>query len=223
MKPTTLIAIIVVLAIPLIALLMYKGSSDSTDNYGSTGSSSTSTPTPAVSPGATPSDAVSAHQVILKTDKGAITIDLYPDQTPMTVMNFATLGKRGYYNGIIFHRVIKDFVVQGGDPTGSGTGGTSIYGAKFKDENNTAHQYQKGSVGMANAGPGTNGSQFYIVTNDVTAGGLSALTPDKYTLFGQVADDKSMAVVTALASVPVDGNDKPTTPIKITGFEISKP
>jgi len=218
MKNSTIVIVLVLAVITLGVVLM--------TSRGSNATSATPTPSPTISPSPTPmiADAVTASQVVLKTDKGNITLNLYKNDTPNTVKNFVTLGKRGYYDGIIFHRVIKDFVIQGGDPTGTGSGGSSIYGAKFADETNKNHAYQKGSIGMANSGANTNGSQFYIVTNDVTAGNLSALTPDKYTLFGQVSDDASMAVVTAIASVPTDpSTDKPLTDVKITGFDITQP
>lgn len=224
MKNTTIVVILII-AVATLGIVSLASNTNLTP--------ASSSPTPTLSPSPTPvtdaskltdpADAATASQVILKTDKGDIRLNLYKGDTPKTVENFVTLGKRGYYDGIIFHRVIKDFVIQGGDPTGTGTGGTSIFGAKFPDENNRSHQYQKGSIGMANSGPNTNGSQFYIVTNDVTPGNLSALTPDRYTLFGQVADEASMATVTAIASVQTNSNDKPTTDVKITGFQITQP
>ena len=162
--------------------------------------------------------AVSASEVILKTDKGDIRLTLFPAEAPKTVKNFVTLGSTGYYNGIVFHRIIKDFMIQGGDPTGTGSGGESIYGAKFEDEFNS-HKIIAGTLAMANAGANTNGSQFFIVTESAQPG-----LDGKHTAFGQVADDASMAVVRAMASVPVAGsqNSTPVTPLKITGFEIVK-
>ncbi|MBU6389124.1 peptidylprolyl isomerase [Patescibacteria group bacterium] len=163
-----------------------------------------------------PPDAVSAKVVTLKTDMGDIKINLYPADAPKTVENFVTLGKRGYYNGIIFHRVIKAFVIQAGDPAGTGTGGTSIFGAEFPDEINS-HKIVKGTVAMANKGPNTNSSQFFIVTESAQPS-----LDGHYTVFGQVADNASQAVVEKIAAVPTDSSDKPTQPIKITGFQIDQ-
>ena len=102
-------------------------------------------------------------RAIMHTNMGDITIQLYPEVAPKTVENFVTLAKKGYYNGLIFHRVIKDFMIQGGDPTGTGAGGESIYGAKFEDECSQELHNFRGALSMANAGPNTNGSQFFIV------------------------------------------------------------
>jgi cyclophilin family peptidyl-prolyl cis-trans isomerase len=145
----------------------------------------TPTPTP------TPNDFISAKSAIIKTAKGNIEIELYPQDAPKTVTNFATLSKRGYYNGLTFHRVEPGFVIQGGDPNGNGTGGTSIYGAKFEDElnaNTTSYKagYLEGVVAMANAGPNTNGSQFFIMLANNSL-------PHAYTIFGKVT--KGMDVV----------------------------
>ena len=104
-------------------------------------------------------------RAIMHTNMGDITIQLYPEVAPKTVQNFVTLAKKGYYNGLIFHRVIKDFMIQGGDPTGTGAGGESIYGAKFEDECSQELHNFRGALSMANAGPNTNGSQFFIVQN----------------------------------------------------------
>ena len=104
-------------------------------------------------------------RAIMHTNMGDITIQLYPEVAPKTVENFVTLAKKGYYNGLIFHRIIKDFMIQGGDPTGTGGGGESIYGAKFEDECSRELHNFRGALSMANAGPNTNGSQFFIVQN----------------------------------------------------------
>jgi len=224
MKNST-IALIVIIAIAILIVVGLAGSNLFNPTVATPAPSSSLSSTPTVTNAADlkdPADAKTASQVVLKTDKGNITINLYKNDTPKTVTNFVTLGSRGYYNGIIFHRVVSQFVIQAGDPTGTGTGGESIYGATFPDELNSNHQYQAGSVGMANSGPNTNGSQFYIVVGDVTPANLSDLTPAKYTLFGQVADPASMAVVSSIESVPVDSNNKPTTDVKITGFEITQ-
>ena len=128
---------------------------------------------------------VSATSAVIKTAKGDISLELYPNDAPKTVMNFATLAKNGYYDNLTFHRVVPDFVIQGGDPNGNGTGGVSIYGAKFEDElnPNTASYktgYLEGVLAMANAGPNTNGSQFFIMLAD------NSTLPKNYTIFGKV-------------------------------------
>lgn len=223
MKNSVLVAVIVVLLIPLVALAIIKGRDESgqTDLYYSTSSTPTSvSSTPkqqnvsSASQLQEPADAVKPAKVVLKTTKGDIALNLYVDDSPKTVANFATLGKRGYYNGIIFHRVIRGFMIQGGDPTGSGSGGESIYGTKFPDEFN-GHKIVKGTLAMANAGANTNGSQFFIVTDSA-----QPHLDGKHTAFGEVADEASMGVVQAIAAVPVDGNDRPREEVRITGFEI---
>ena len=228
-----IIAIIIVILIPISALFIYQrnnANSTTTDPYST--ASSTPTPTSSATPTSStpsptpvtnasqlidPADVATAHTVLLQTSLGDIKLNLYPDDAPHTVKNFVTLGKRGYYTGVIFHRVIQSFVIQGGDPTGTGRGGESIYGSKFPDEINS-HKIVKGSLAMANAGPNTNGSQFYIVTSKDQPS-----LDGGYTNFGQVADDASQKVVEAIAAVPVDGNDKPKTDVKITGFQIVTP
>lgn len=216
MKTPVLIALILVLLLPVVTLVATQNV-DQNDTTNTPTQSPTSTPEPTNSTSMTePTDAISASQVILKTSLGDITLNLFPNEAPLTVKNFVTLGKRGYYNDLIFHRVIKDFVIQGGDPTGTGAGGESIYGKKFQDEINN-HKIVVGSLAMANAGPNTNGSQFFIVTASDQPG-LDGV----HTNFGQVADDASMQVVKAIAAVEVDGNDRPTTPVKMTGFTVVK-
>ncbi|MEE0897523.1 MAG: peptidylprolyl isomerase, partial [Acutalibacteraceae bacterium] len=102
----------------------------------------------------------------IKTNMGEIKVKLFPEGAPKTVENFTTHAKKGYYNGLIFHRVIKDFMIQGGDPTGTGMGGESIWGDSFEDEFDVKLHNIKGALSMANAGPNTNGSQFFIVQAD---------------------------------------------------------
>lgn len=230
MKTPVLVVVIIVLLIPLGVAIFYHGKnangSPLSSQVSPTASATPASPTPSTTNQPTtnpsamttanlkvPKDAVSASKILLKTDKGDITIDLYPKDAPYTVMNFVTLGARGYYNGIIFHRVIQNFVIQAGDPTGTGTGGQSIYGQEFPDEINS-HKIVQGSVAMANAGPNTNGSQFFIVTQSAQPS-----LDGHYTDFGMV-EPSSMPVVAAIAAVPVDSNDKPLTPVKITGFQI---
>jgi peptidyl-prolyl cis-trans isomerase-like 1 len=132
--------------------------------------------------------------VVIETSMGTIEIELYASQTPKTAANFVGLAEKGYYNGVIFHRVISNFMIQGGDPTGTGRGGESIYGKKFEDEIVPSLKHTAaGTLSMANAGPNTNGSQFFITL---------AATPwldGKHTVFGKVV--KGMDVVTAIGKV----------------------
>jgi cyclophilin family peptidyl-prolyl cis-trans isomerase len=123
-------------------------------------------------------DLAKTYTAVLDTNHGPITIALDPDRAPQTVNNFVFLAREGFYDGVIFHRVIPGFVIQGGDPTGTGTGGP---GYKFRDELDKPGTYQRGTVAMANAGPNTNGSQFFVVLGKV---GL----PHAYTIFGEVTD-----------------------------------
>lgn len=153
------------------------------------GASATPVASPNMKKGIKP---MSATQAIIKTAKGEIDIELYPQDAPKTVTNFATLASEGYYNNLTFHRVEPGFVIQGGDPNGNGTGGTSIYGDTFEDELNPATKsyqagYQAGVVAMANRGPNTNGSQFFIMLAD------NPSLPKNYTIFGKVT--KGMDVV----------------------------
>ncbi|KAK4673795.1 Peptidyl-prolyl cis-trans isomerase-like 1 [Podospora pseudopauciseta] len=146
--------------------------------------------------------------VVLETTMGSIVFELYNDHAPKTCTNFSTLAQRGYYNGTIFHRIIKDFMIQGGDPTGTGRGGASIYGEKFEDElmGDLKHT-GAGILSMANAGPNTNGSQFFITL---------APTPwldGKHTIFGRVK--KGIRVVQRMGLVPVDKGDRPVEEVKI--------
>ncbi|EMR11450.1 peptidyl-prolyl cis-trans isomerase-like 1 [Pneumocystis murina B123] len=146
--------------------------------------------------------------VVLETSMGPITIELYYNHAPKTCKNFYELSRRGYYNNIIFHRVIPDFIIQGGDPTGTGRGGSSIYGDKFEDEIHPDLKHTgAGVISMANSGPGTNGSQFFITL---------AATPwldGKHTIFGRVK--QGMKVVQRIGLVKTDSNDRPEEDIKI--------
>jgi peptidylprolyl isomerase domain and WD repeat-containing protein 1 len=208
MKAPVAIIIAILIILPLAALGFSMNNSPSNNSTAAT----TATPKPTY---VDPADVVSATKVKLSTDKGDIIIDLYPQDAPMTVKNFVTLGNRGFYNNIIFHRVIKDFMIQTGDPQGNGTGGTSIYGPTFPDEINS-HKIVVGTVAMANRGKDTNSSQFFIVTEQA-----QPTLDGSYTAFGQVDDAASMSVVRAIAAVPTDSSDRPTgTPPKITGFTI---
>ena len=139
---------------------------------------------------------------VLETNQGTIELRLLPEVAPKAVENFTGLIEKGYYNGIIFHRVIPEFMLQGGDPTGTGSGGQSIWGRNFADECRPDVKFdRKGLLAMANAGPGTNGSQFFITT---------AATPwlhMKHTIFGEVI--KGYDVVEKIESTPTDHGDRP--------------
>lgn len=148
------------------------------------------------------------HQITLKTSQGDITFETYDGDAPKTVQNFIDLAGKNFYNGVIFHRVIKNFMIQGGDPTGTGMGGP---GYKFEDELNPATEsykvgYQKGVVAMANSGKNTNGSQFFIMLED------TPLQKD-YTIFGKVISGQE--VVDKIGSLPTDSSDRPIDPPKI--------
>lgn len=144
---------------------------------------------------------------VLETTQGTIEIELRPDYAPLAVENFSTHVKEGYYNGLIFHRIIKDFMIQGGDPTGTGRGGQSIWNKPFKDEFAPNVTFNKrGILAMANAGPGTNGSQFFITT---------APTPwlnGRHTIFGYVI--KGMDVVDKLNNVATSGRSRGDRPLE---------
>ena len=146
----------------------------------------------------------------LHTNKGAIAVELFDDDAPKTVDNFLKLARDGFYDGIIFHRVIPDFMVQGGDPTGTGSGGP---GYTFEDEFNH-NKVVRGALAMANAGPNTNGSQFFIVTADACA-----WLDGKHTVFGRVTD--GMDVVDAISAVDRDARDKPHDDVLIERVEVS--
>lgn len=147
----------------------------------------------------------------VQTNKGTIHFELLESDAPKTTENFITLAERGYYNGVIFHRVIKGFMIQGGDPTGTGRGGESAWGARFNDEIDSSSAiyqrgYKKGTVAMANAGPNTNGSQFFIMHADYPL-------PPSYTIFGRVTD--GLDVVDAIALSETDRSDRPASEVKI--------
>ncbi|MEX2804945.1 peptidylprolyl isomerase [Streptococcus sp. H31] len=186
-------------------------------------------------------------QVVLQTSMGDITIKLFPTYAPLAVENFLTHAKSGYYDGLTFHRVIDDFVIQGGDPSGNGSGGESIWKGKdssidsgkgFANEISPYLYHLRGALAMANSGADTNTSQFFIVDNseDQSAslsenqypqaiidaykeGGYPSLDGN-YTVFGQVTD--GMTVVDKIAQTPTDDNDKPQTDVTITAIKIIK-
>lgn len=177
----------------------------------------------------------------IKTNHGDLRIKLFPEQAPKTVANFVALSKDGYYDSVIFHRIIKDFMIQGGDPTGTGMGGESIYGESFEDEFSEELYNIRGALSMANAGPNTNGSQFFIVQNqhlpyskkEIARGGWpepiaeiyaeQGGTPHldrRHTVFGQLADEASYEVLDAIAGVETGAMDKPVEDVVIETIEI---
>jgi peptidyl-prolyl cis-trans isomerase B (cyclophilin B) len=145
----------------------------------------------------------------MNTSQGTIAIELFDDDAPKTVENFRKLAGDGFYDGIIFHRVIRDFMIQGGCPQGTGTGGP---GYTFEDEINS-HKVVRGALAMANAGPNTNGSQFFIVTTDA-----APWLDGKHTVFGQVTD--GMEAVDAIEGLPTDARDRPLEPVVIESIEL---
>lgn len=177
---------------------------------------------------------------VMHTTKGDITLRLFSQVAPKTVANFVGLAKQGYYDGVIFHRVISDFMIQGGDPTGTGMGGESIYGGKFEDEFSLDVFNFHGALSMANAGPNTNGSQFFIVSakhvpahmlGQLEAGGWPKEAVEEYaknggtpwldqrhTVFGQVIG--GMDVVYSIEQVEKNSQDKPLEDVVITSITI---
>ena len=145
----------------------------------------------------------------MQTNHGTIEIELFDGDAPKTVQNFTKLASDGFYDGVIFHRVIEDFMIQGGDPTGTGSGGP---GYQFEDEQND-HKVERGALAMANAGPNTNGSQFFIVTTD----GAPWLD-GKHTVFGQVT--AGMDAVDAIEQLPTGARDRPVDPPSIESIEL---
>lgn len=151
-----------------------------------------------------------SYAATLQTNHGNIEIDLDAARSPITVNNFVTLARDGFYDGVIFHRVIQGFMIQGGDPTGTGTGGP---GYKFRDEIEGPGDYSRGTVAMANAGPNTNGSQFFICHTDA---GL----PHSYTIFGKVSG--SMDAVDSIATTPTARGDRPLEDCVIESVTITE-
>lgn len=177
----------------------------------------------------------------IQTNRGAVVIQLFPEQAPKTVENFIGLAKKAYYDGVIFHRVIPDFMIQGGDPTGTGMGGESFFGGKFEDEFSKELFNLRGALSMANAGPNTNGSQFFIVNNqnvpaNMTSQMANAGYPEeiieaysqggtpwldfRHSVFGQVIE--GMDVVDAIANVQRGPQDRPVHDVVIESIEISE-
>ncbi|WP_125607763.1 peptidylprolyl isomerase [Lapidilactobacillus bayanensis] len=178
---------------------------------------------------------------VIKTNHGDIKIRLFPEQAPKTVENFIALANKGYYNGIIFHRVIPDFMIQGGDPTGTGMGGESSFGHEFEDEFSDELFNLKGALSMANAGPNTNGSQFFIVSNEnvpaqmvgqmqtagypeeIVAAYKNGGTPwldHRHSVFGQVIE--GLDIVEAISKVSRDTSDKPHEDVVMNSVVIAE-
>lgn len=184
---------------------------------------------------------INGTKATIHTNRGDIQLVLFDDIAPKTVENFKTLAKQGYYNGIIFHRVIPEFMIQGGDPTGTGMGGESIYGAPFEDEFSNEVFNLRGALSMANAGPNTNGSQFFIVQASMVPENMIEQLKDagysqeiieayrhggtpwldqRHTVFGHVLE--GMDVVDQIANVQRDGMDRPLHDVVIDNIEVEE-
>ncbi len=149
------------------------------------------------------------YTATIETSAGTMTAELFPEDTPKTVNNFVFLARDGFYKGVVFHRVIPGFMIQGGDPTGTGRGGP---GYKFDDEP-VKRRYARGTLAMANAGPNTNGSQFFVMHADY---GL----PPSYTIFGKLLTGE--AVVDTIVGAPTGGQDRPRDPVEIRSITIAE-
>jgi cyclophilin family peptidyl-prolyl cis-trans isomerase len=223
--------IVVLITLGLFAVYVINNNVDSSKTGASSLNLTSTNPSPAIfqSPTPTPiqtlnnqpSEApLSAYQMenvtaTIKTGKGNIEISFYPKDAPNAVANFIKLTKQGFYSGVIFHRVIKGFMIQGGDPTGTGTGGP---GYQFADELNPSTPsyqagYKKGVVAMANSGPNTNGSQFFIMLADYPLG-------NNYTIFGKVI--KGQEVVDEIGNAQTGANDRPVDPVKMDSVTITE-
>ena len=154
------------------------------------------------------------YTAVIKTSMGDMTVEFFTEDAPMTVNNFINLSRDGYYDNVIFHRVISGFMIQGGDPSGTGHGEMGKYpGYKFEDELNNQRSYEKGILAMANAGPDTNGSQFFIMHVDYPL-------PYQYTIFGLVTD--GLDIIDKIASVETGDGDKPVNDVIIKSVEIKE-
>lgn len=157
-------------------------------------------------------DAADEYRAVIRTNKGDITVELFADRSPSTVNNFVFLAREGFYDGVIFHRVIRGFMIQGGDPTGTGSGGP---GYRFRDELDAAREfgYAPGILAMANSGPNTNGSQFFLMHRDNPL-------PPAYAVFGRTVD--GLEVIDAIATTPTAPGDRPLEEIVILGVDITE-
>ena len=159
-------------------------------------------------------DVSKSYTAVIKTNLGDMTVEFFTEDAPNTVNNFISLSKDGYYDNVIFHRVISGFMIQGGDPSGTGHGDYGKFpGYEFEDELNNQRPYEKGILAMANRGPNTNGSQFFIMHVDYPL-------PYSYTIFGQVVN--GFDVIDNIASVETDSADKPTTDVVISTIEVTE-
>lgn len=230
MNATRLLSIVIVVILILAGIQLYQNTRPSSyfNQYGidvvASSTPSTSeivapTPTASIKPNTQSSNINtsiknSMHNITIETNKGTIVFETYDADAPKTVQNFITLAEKGFYNNLIFHRVIKDFMIQGGDPTGTGAGGP---GYKFEDELNPATPsykagYARGVVAMANAGPNTNGSQFFIMHKDVSL-------PHSYSIFGKVIS--GLDIVDAIATSQTDAGDRPVSDIVMKKVTVS--
>lgn len=220
MKINTLILTAIVVLILAGALMWYKQNTQSVEEEAQTPSKTTETNEVSEGgehmqfskPPEIEIDTEKDYSAVLTTDKGDITIEFTTAATPATVNNFVFLARKGFYDNVVFHRVVKDFMIQGGDPTGTGSGGP---GYKFNDEVFEG-EYTRGTVAMANAGPDTNGSQFFIMHGDIQL-------PQDYVIFGKVT--KGIEVVDAIAEAEVmvsmsGEKSKPVKPVKIKSVKI---
>lgn len=210
-KVYTLIILVVVLG----ALYMMRPSSPPVATNNNFYSTSTQQQIPSESQQIITSSKNLMHTITLETNKGTIVFETYDADAPNAVQNFITLANKNFYDGVIFHRVIEGFMIQGGDPTGTGRGGP---GYKFADELNPSTEsykkgYVRGTVAMANSGPNTNGSQFFIMHKD-------SPLPNAYTIFGKVIS--GMEVVDAIATSAVDAGDRPLENIVINKASVAK-
>ena len=154
------------------------------------------------------------YNAVIKTSMGDMSVEFFTEDAPMTVNNFINLSRDGYYDNVIFHRVISGFMIQGGDPSGTGHGEMGKYpGYKFEDELNNQRSYEKGILAMANAGPDTNGSQFFIMHVEYPL-------PYQYTIFGLVTD--GLDIIDKIASVETGDGDKPVNDVVIETVEIKE-
>ena len=159
-------------------------------------------------------DITKKYTAVIKTSMGDMSVDFFTEDAPMTVNNFINLSRDGYYDDVIFHRVISGFMIQGGDPSGTGHGEMGKYpGYKFEDELNNQRAYEKGILAMANAGPDTNGSQFFIMHVDYPL-------PYQYTIFGIVTDGQD--VIDKIAAVQTGDGDRPVTDVVIKTVEVKE-
>ena len=212
-RMTRLLAIAAAAALITAPVLAGCGSSDSTSTSAATAAADRAAAAKSwSSPPPMAIDEKATYTAVMRTSEGNISIALDPKQAPKTVNNFVFLAKEGFYDGLTFHRVIPDFVIQGGDPDGNGTGGP---GYSFADELPKAGAYKLGSVAMANSGPDTNGSQFFIIT-----GQQGVQLPPNYSLFGQVT--KGLDVAEKISTMAAPGTETPEPPVTIEKVTITE-